>query len=399
MEGLFGMWSTEQILGGLSAEVFLRDYWQKKPLLIRQAFPQFEAPVTPEELAGLACEEGIHSRMVLESCGSKPWELRYGPFTEDDFNVLPAEGWSILVSDVEKALPEIMAVVEPFRFLPDWRIDDLMMSYAPPGGSVGAHVDQYDVFLLQAHGRRRWMIETQARDDENAYIDGLDLRILKDFTPDQSWDLEPGDLLYLPPGVPHHGIALTECMTWSIGFRAPAHSDMVSAVCDALIERMNPRIRYTDPELVVQNNPGEISATALAKLSQIAREAITPDDAALQRIFGEWLTERNLNLSAMYPENEPLDRDDLRNMLNNGAVLQRVPAARIAFIQQAAALLFFIDGDCVELDLSERATVELLCREQHFNAATLESHGDSVWPLLHRMYAHGAIMLIEDEYA
>ena len=182
------MWSREQVLGGLTLETFLRDYWQKKPLLIRQAFPQFEALVTPEELAGLACEEGIHSRMVLEHGGSKPWELRYGPFSEDDFAALPSEGWSILVSDVEKALPEIMAVVEPFRFIPDWRIDDLMMSYAPPGGSVGAHVDQYDVFLLQAHGRRRWMIESQPRDDENAYIDGLDLRILKDFNPDQSWD-------------------------------------------------------------------------------------------------------------------------------------------------------------------------------------------------------------------
>lgn len=397
MEGLIGMWSTEQVLGGLSAETFLRDYWQRKPLLIRQAFPQFEAPVTPEELAGLACEEGVHSRMVLESCGTKPWELRYGPFSEDDFNALPADGWSILVSDVEKALPGIMAVVEPFRFIPDWRIDDLMMSYAPPGGSVGAHVDQYDVFLLQAHGRRRWMIETQPRDDENAYIDGLDLRILQNFNPDQTWDLEPGDLLYLPPGVPHHGIALTECMTWSIGFRAPAHSDIVSAVCDALIDRMNPRIRYTDPELKPQTNPGEISTEALAKLTQLVRAAINPDDAALQRIFGEWLTERNLNLSAMFPENEPLDTEELREMVNDGAVLQRVPAARIAFIQQAAALLFFIDGECVELDSGERAMVELLCREQRFNASMLAPYANHVWPLLHRMFARGAIMLSEDE--
>jgi len=381
----------------MSVDIFLRDYWQKKPLLIRQAFPDFVAPVSPEELAGLACEEGIHSRMVLEHGGSKPWELRYGPFSEDDFNALPATGWSILVSDVEKALPEIMAIVEPFRFIPDWRIDDLMMSYAPIGGSVGAHVDQYDVFLLQAHGRRRWMIETQPRDDENAYIDGLDLRILQNFNPDQTWDLEPGDLLYLPPGVPHHGVALSECMTWSIGFRAPAHSDIVSAVCDALIDRMNTRTRYTDPELKVQTNPGEISAEALAKLTTLVREAITPDDLALQRIFGEWLTERNLNLSAMFPENEPLDVQTLREMVNDGAILQRVPAARIAFIQQPDALLFFIDGECVELASSERATVELLCREQYFQAATLAPYEDTVWPLVHRMMARGAIMLAEDE--
>jgi 50S ribosomal protein L16 3-hydroxylase len=393
------MWTTEHVLGGLSAEVFLRDYWQKKPLLIRQAFPDFLAPVSPDELAGLACEEGVHSRMVLESCGSKPWELRYGPFTEDDFSALPAQGWSILVSDVEKALPEIMDIVEPFRFIPDWRIDDLMMSYAPPGGSVGAHVDQYDVFLLQAHGRRRWMIESQPRDDENAYIDGLDLRILQDFNPDQTWDLEPGDLLYLPPNIPHHGIALSKCMTWSIGFRAPAHSDIVSAVCDALIDRINPRIRYTDPELSLQANPGEISAAALAKLTTLVREAITPDDASLQRIFGEWLTERNLNLGGLFPDNEPMDEVQLRLLVENGTWLQRVPAARIAFIQQGDALLFFIDGETLELGHAERPMIEMLCREQQFDAEMLAAHGAGIWPLVHRLYARGCLMLADDNEA
>ncbi|MEW5837429.1 MAG: cupin domain-containing protein [Pseudomonadota bacterium] len=391
------MWTSKQILGGMSVEHFLRDYWQKKPLLIRQAFPAFEAPLTPEELAGLACEEGIHSRMVLEHCGAKPWELRYGPFSEEDFVALPAEGWSILVSDVEKAMPEIMAVVEPFRFIPDWRIDDLMMSYAPPGGSVGAHVDQYDVFLLQAHGRRRWMIESQARDDENAYIDGLDLRILKDFNPDQSWDLEPGDLLYLPPGVPHHGVALTECMTWSVGFRAPAHADIVSAACDALIARIDPRVRYTDPELTAQDNPGEISKTAVDKLSTLIRDSLSAGDAQLQRILGEWLTERNLNLNAMIPENAALDADELREMIANGAVLQRVPAVRMAFIQNDAALLFFVDGECFELDHGQRAVVEMLCRERHYHAGLLAASPETVWPLLQRMLARGAIMLHEEE--
>lgn len=391
------MWTTDQVLGGMSVETFLRDYWQKRPLLIRQAFPAFEAPVTPEELAGLACEEGVHSRMVLEKGGSKPWELRYGPFTEADFEKLPAEGWSILVSDVEKAIPDLMAVVEPFRFIPDWRIDDLMMSYAPPGGSVGAHVDQYDVFLLQAWGTRRWQIETQPRDDENAYIDGLDLRILRDFDPDQSWDLEPGDLLYLPPGVPHHGIALSDCMTWSIGFRAPAHADIVGSVCESLVDRINPKIRYTDPDLSAQDNPGEIGPAALAKLTQLVRDSLSPDDASLQRILGEWLTERNLNLGGLFPDNEPMDADELREMIEDGEVLQRVPAARIAFIQQPAKLLFFIDGDCVELTPADRPMVEMLCRVQHFDIEAIEEHGEGLWPLLHRMYARGCLMLAESE--
>lgn len=391
------MWTTDQVLGGMPVETFLRDYWQKKPLLIRQAFPGFQAPVTPEELAGLACEEGIHSRMVLEEGGSKPWELRYGPFSEEDFARLPERGWSILVSDVEKAVPELMAIIEPFRFIPDWRIDDLMMSYAPPGGSVGAHVDQYDVFLLQAWGRRRWMIESTPRDDENAYIDGLDLRILREFNPDQSWDLEPGDMLYLPPGIPHHGVALSECMTWSIGFRAPAHADIVGAVAEALVDRIPPKLRYADPDLAPQGNPGEISAAALTKLTRLVREALTPDDATLQRILGEWLTERNLNLGGLFPDNEPLNLDELREMLEDGAVLRRVPAARLAFITQPGKVLFFMDGECVELPEAGRGMVEMLCREQHFDAAAAAKYDAALWPLLHRLYARGCLMFTDDE--
>lgn len=391
------MWTTDQVLGGMPVETFLRDYWQKKPLLIRQAFSGFQAPVTPEELAGLACEEGIHSRMVLEEGGSKPWELRYGPFSEEDFARLPERGWSILVSDVEKAVPELMAIIEPFRFIPDWRIDDLMMSYAPPGGSVGAHVDQYDVFLLQAWGRRRWMIESTPRDDENAYIDGLDLRILREFNPDQSWDLEPGDMLYLPPGIPHHGVALSECMTWSIGFRAPAHADIVGAVAEALVDRIPPKLRYADPDLAPQGNPGEISAAALTKLTRLVREALTPDDATLQRILGEWLTERNLNLGGLFPDNEPLNLDELREMLEDGAVLRRVPAARLAFITQPGKVLFFMDGECVELPEAGRGMVEMLCREQHFDAAAAAKYDAALWPLLHRLYARGCLMFTDDE--
>ncbi|MEW6728062.1 MAG: cupin domain-containing protein [Pseudomonadota bacterium] len=391
------MWTTDQVLGGMPVETFLRDYWQKKPLLIRQAFPGFQAPVTPEELAGLACEEGIHSRMVLEEGGSKPWELRYGPFSEEDFAKLPERGWSILVSDVEKAVPELMAIIEPFRFIPDWRIDDLMMSYAPPGGSVGAHVDQYDVFLLQAWGRRRWMIESTPRDDENAYIDGLDLRILREFNPDQSWDLEPGDMLYLPPGIPHHGVALSECMTWSIGFRAPAHADIVGAVAEALVDRIPPKLRYADPDLAPQANPGEISAAALTKLTRLVREALTPDDATLQRILGEWLTERNLNLGGLFPDNEPLNLDELREMLEDGAVLRRVPAARLAFITQPGKVLLFMDGECVELSESGRGMVEMLCREQHVDAEAAAKYDAAIWPLLHRLYARGCLMFTDDE--
>lgn len=149
--------SIETLLGGLSAETFLREYWQRKPLLIRQAFPGFETPLSPDELAGLALEDEIESRIVLEH-GAHPWELRRGPFTEEDFRTLPERDWTLLVQSVDQFVPEVGELLKAFRFLPSWRLDDIMISYAAPGGSVGPHYDNYDVFLLQGHGRRRWKL-------------------------------------------------------------------------------------------------------------------------------------------------------------------------------------------------------------------------------------------------
>ena len=196
-----------QLLGGLTAREFLRDYWQRKPLLIRQAIPDFQNPLEPDELAGLSLEEEIESRLIIGQ--DRTWELRRGPLPEDTFAGLPERDWTLLVQSVDQFVPEVDEVLEPFRFLPSWRVDDVMISYAAPGGGVGPHYDHYDVFLLQGHGRRRWRIGQPCTAD-SPLIDGLELKILADFQQTDEWVLEPGDMLYLPPGIAHYGIAEDE---------------------------------------------------------------------------------------------------------------------------------------------------------------------------------------------
>ena len=223
-----------QILGGISAREFLRDYWQKKPLLIRQAIPGFQSPISPDELAGLSLEEDVESRLVIEH-GESPWELRRGPFTEHTYQQLPERDWTLLVQAVDQLVPDVAELIEHFRFLPNWRIDDVMISYAAPGGGVGPHFDNYDVFLLQAHGQRRWRIG-QMCDSESPMLAHGDLRILADFQGTEEWVLEPGDMLYLPPRLAHFGTAEDACMTYSVGFRAPSAAEVLTHFTDFLAQ-------------------------------------------------------------------------------------------------------------------------------------------------------------------
>lgn len=201
-----------QLLGGLTAREFLRDYWQRNPLLIRQAIPDFETPLSPDELAGLALEEEVESRIIAPG-EQGPWQLRQGPFKEEDFSTLPEREWTLLVQAVDQFVPEVAELVEPFKFLPSWRIDDVMISYAAPGGGVGPHYDNYDVFLLQGYGRRRWKIGQRCT-SESPLQDNPDIKILAEFEQTDEWVLEPGDMLYLPPQLAHDGIAEDECMTF-----------------------------------------------------------------------------------------------------------------------------------------------------------------------------------------
>jgi len=355
-----------QLLGGLTAREFLRDYWQKKPLLIRQAIPDFVSPLTPDELAGLSLEEEIESRLLLEH-GEHPWELRRGPFADDTYSQLPERDWTLLVQAVDQFIPEVAELLEHFRFLPSWRIDDVMISYAAPGGGVGPHFDNYDVFLLQGYGQRRWQIG-QMCDSDSPLLAHADLRILAEFAGTDEWVLEPGDMLYLPPRLAHFGTAVDDCMTYSIGFRAPSAAEVLTHFTDFLAQFLSDEERYSDADIQpVVSDPAQIQRDALERLKGLLNEHMS-DERLLLTWFGQFMTEPR------YPElvaGEELEEDDLLSTLEQGAVIIRNPSARLAWSEVDDDLLLFASGQSRLLPGNLRELLKLVCSADALHAENL----------------------------
>ncbi len=274
---------------GMPAKQFLSEYWQKAPLLVRGALPGFTPPLSPEDLAGLACEEGALSRLVTYQRAQDLWTLRSGPFVEADFPVLGNHDWTLLVQDMDKWDADVRALLRHFRFLPAWRIDDVMISFATPGGSVGPHVDQYDVFLLQAQGRRRWQLDLRS-DAPTEFRDDAELKLLRSFEPTHDWVLEPGDMLYLPSGVPHHGEAVDACMTFSIGMRAPSQAELIVDLAEELAASLPEELRLRDPDLAEAIEPNEIDDAAFARVDVALAALQDMDHVARRDWFGRFIT-------------------------------------------------------------------------------------------------------------
>ena len=354
-----------QLLGGITAREFLRDYWQKKPLLIRQAIPDFESPIDADELAGLALEEEVESRLVIEH-GERPWELRRGPFAEDAFSTLPEREWTLLVQAVDQFVPEVAELLEQFRFLPSWRIDDVMISFAAPGGSVGPHFDNYDVFLLQAQGKRNWKIG-QMCSSESPLLQHADLRILAEFEESAEWVLEPGDMLYLPPRLAHFGIAEDDCMTYSVGFRAPSAAEVLTHFTDFLSQYLTDEERYTDADAQPATDPHQIQGDALDRLKSLLAEHMS-DERMLLTWFGQFMTEPR------YPElvaGEELGEEDFVNSLQDGAILVRNPSARMAWSEVDDDVLLFASGQSRYLPGKLRELLKLICAADALHAENL----------------------------
>ena len=353
---------------------FLRDCWQKRPALIRNPWVSWANPLTPDELAGLACEDGVEARLITYNASRIAAEE--GPFAEVRFAGLGKAPWTLLVQAVDHHVPEVAALLNAFRFVPNWRIDDVMISAASEGGGVGAHFDHYDVFLIQGLGRRRWQVGALC-DAATPLLPHDDLRLLADFVPTKEWELGPGDILYVPPGFAHNGVALSDdCMTLSIGFRAPSHSELLAGWCDELLADLEDDDRYTDPDLTAQANPGEIAPAALAKLHAMVTAKLD-DKTAFARWFGEHSSARKYPEVDWSPE-QPITPDELRAELAAGAALLRNPASRFSFVQGAAGhVLLFVDGDSYECAGDLAAFAQQLCGEDRFavsaaSAATLD---------------------------
>lgn len=299
------------LLGGLSPAQFMRRHWQKKPLLVRQAIPQFAPPVLRPEIFALAAQEGVESRLVQQIDGA--WKLRHGPFARRTLPPLQQPDWTLLVQGVDLHDDRVHALMQQFRFVPEARLDDLMISYASNGGGVGPHFDSYDVFLLQAHGRRRWRI---GRQKDLRLRDDIPLKVLAQFKSEQEFVLEPGDMLYLPPRYAHDGVAEGECMTYSIGFRAPARTELAQELLLRMAEDAGddaPPLLYRDARQEAVAEPAAIPE----QLQAFAREALQrtlAEPLALERALGEYLTEPKPNVwfeegdASVMPEGVALDR-------------------------------------------------------------------------------------------
>ena len=287
--------------GEAGADEFLQEYWQQKPLLIRQALPGYISPISPDELAGLALEEEVESRLVVG--GGNNWSLRHGPFTEQDFLDLPQQDWTLLVQAVDLWVPQVQQLLELFAFLPLWRLDDVMVSFACPGGSVGPHFDQYDVFLLQVAGTRRWQIGGQC-DGSTPLKADCQIRMLESFSSREEWLLEPGDMLYLPPGIAHWGVAESECLTYSIGFRSPNIADLLA---DLAVELMAQGYdaHYRDPAMSQALAGPDIAQAFVAQAKQQLWQAIDNDD-----LIGDWFA--RFMTAPKYPELVEMTQEERR---------------------------------------------------------------------------------------
>jgi 50S ribosomal protein L16 3-hydroxylase len=328
---------------GMSPARFLRDYWQKRPLLIRQAFPDFQPPLQPDDLAGLACEPAALARLIVHDEKRDQWHVHPGPLGEADFANTPDSNWTLLVQDVDKWDADVAGLLQHFSFLPSWRMDDVMVSYAEPGGGVGAHVDQYDVFLIQGLGQRHWAISDDPLAPK-AFRPDVELKQLAQFEPTHEWLLDAGDILYLPPGVPHDGVAFGgPCMTFSVGMRAPSQAELTGDLADYIAEQLPDELRYADPDLKPARATGEIDRAALERLKSALPFAAALRDDLLHDWFGRFITRyRNAQIPA--PLDKPLSVEAFLKQLEGGAQLLRHPWSRLAWHRGKSTCTLYVSG-------------------------------------------------------
>ena len=343
----------------LPATDFLRDYWQKKPLLMPAAATGLEHP-DADTLAGLALEQEVESRLISGQ-GDGPWNVQHGPFSEQDFAALPRQNWTLLVQSVDHFMSEVSLLLDSFQFLPGWRLEDIMLSYAVRGGSVGPHYDRYDVFLIQARGQRRWQLGPHC-DQHSALLPHDQLRLLADMPVERELLASPGDVLYLPPGIAHWGIAEDDdCITWSVGFRAPAPAELLARLADQAIEQAGDQSRYQDPQRRPCNNPEQL---ADEDVSDLTRQALA-------------LLDRSASRSAMAALlSEPRQSAGLDFEVDCGhiaaaapdTVLVRHGATRLLLDDTGLA---WLNGAPCPLSESQRPLVALLAKQRRYRAAQI----------------------------
>jgi 50S ribosomal protein L16 3-hydroxylase len=359
-----------QFPDGITPARFMRDFWQRKPLLLRGALSPALFPLSADELAGLACEDELESRLIVGGNGAE-WSVRHGPFAVEDFERLPESHWTLLVQDVDKFVPPVARLIDEFDFVPQWRIDDIMISFASDGGGVGPHTDAYDVFLMQGAGRRRWRISLRDYSEDDL-LPGLEQRILAHLEVDHDWLLEPGDILYLPPGVAHWGTADGPCMTYSLGFRSPNQQELAADWFQHLVALTDAGQRLADPaDRELQRRRAELTPGLVDNAAGLFSRLPSAGSEDFRLWLGCHLTEPKPQFQILPPD-DPWHPADLTDWLVAGRGFVRHPAARLCWSRlDAARLALFANGDSMVLPDSLLGLVDLLGRQRRLVAGDL----------------------------
>jgi 50S ribosomal protein L16 3-hydroxylase len=363
------------LLGGISPRTFFRDYWQKRPLLVKNALPGVEKLLSPAQLRAYADDEDGESRLVQKKRGR--WSLDYGPFDSDTLDSLPNKDWALLVQGVNLLDPAGDRLLNHFNFVPYARLDDLMVSLAPPGGGVGPHFDPYDVFLIQGIGNRRWEISTQT---DRSLVPGAPLRILADFQVEETFLVEPGDLLYLPPQCAHNGVALTECMTLSVGFRSPSFEEMTVQYLNHRIDTVEAPGHYADPDLTPTQHPGEIPSAMLERIAKQVTRALDGSKGGLKASIARYLSEPKPSTFFTAPARPPTLAAFMQKATRHGVQLH--PGSRLLWHKKQ----MFINGESLAPTPAERPALIALADQRSLSP---EAIPDSALSRLHEWFCTG----------
>ena len=340
-------------LSDFTLQHFMQHYWQQKPVVIRQGFPQFKDLISPEELAGLACESDVESRLVYKKRGK--WQAESGPF--ESYDHLGKTGWSLIVQAVNHWSPEVAELVKPFDFIPKWRLDDVMISYSTPKGGVGPHIDLYDVFICQGSGRRQWRVGDKG--PHRQFAAHAALLHVDPFEAIIDVELLPGDILYIPPGFPHDGVSLETSMSFSVGFRAKSACDMLSGLADHVIDKELGSTLLSDPGRPVHKNQGQINASDFELIKAHLR-SILDDDTLLADFAGSFLSRTKCQLDLQALE-EPMDAVELIDTLQQQPLV-RTGGLRCFYVDETLAMgVCYIDGERHAFDTKAKAAVMALC--------------------------------------
>mgnify|MGYP003591484124 FL=1 len=380
------------VLGGITAEQFLSEYWQKKPLLVRKALPEIAEILVPDDVMELALDENSVARLIKQKDKDpNQWTVKNSPLIKGDFQKMP-KLWTLLVQAVDHYSFDLAELWKKFPFIPQWRRDDIMVSYAQQGGSVGKHFDFYDVFLVQGYGHRRWQLG-QMCDAETTFVEGQPLKLLPEIDVHFDEVLAPGDLLYVPPGLSHYGVAEDECLTYSFGFRMPNVADMMDRVSDKFMSNESLRNPLVD---ILRNRQNAIGQVTQVELDHLKAELLAKlnDSTLLEDAIMSLMAE------SKYPENIPeaevIGTGDLEEVLEQGYLMQIEPASRLIYTEQNNQLLFWANGESICISAQFAPTLKKIADGQAVEL-NIELADDEVLENIAGLLNESILMLIPTE--